>query len=294
MSHTELYAITPTGGALPLTSPEQGETVHDLFDNLPLGVYSALRTFEHNKFLGLAAHLDRTEKSMALLGWDYKLDRVALCRALHQACTAYPLPDSRVRFDVLAAPAVALGTDSRLLIALSPFQPVPEAYLRDGVRVDVAPQLHRDRPLVKEASFVLKRRPYPLGHPETYEHLMLDETGRILEGSSSNFYAVRDGVLWTAGEGVLEGITRKILLQIAADTGLPVRLEAIRFDEVDQLDEAFITSSSRGLIPVVRIAGRPVGAERPGAMTQRLMTLYDKYVRHEVRTALETIEEGNS
>lgn len=294
MAYTELYAVTATGDAEPLSLPEGGESVHDLFDSLPLGVYSALRTFEHNKFLGLVDHLERTERSMALLGWDYRLDRVALCQALDKVCTAYPLPDSRVRFDVLAAPAAQLGTDSRVLIGLSPFQPVPEEYIREGVRVDVAPLLQRDRPLVKEASFVLKRRPYPLGHPEAYEHLMLDEAGRILEGSSSNFYAVREGVLWTAGAGVLEGITRKILLQITAEAGIPVRLAAVQLGELGQVDEAFLTSSSRGLIPVVRIAGRDVGEGRPGPVTQRLGVLYDDYVRREIRTALDIIAEGNS
>jgi branched-subunit amino acid aminotransferase/4-amino-4-deoxychorismate lyase len=63
---------------------------------------------------------------------------------------------------------------------------------------------------------------------------------------------------------------------------------------VEQLDEAFITSSSRGLVPVVRIAGRPVGRERPGPVTQRLLVLYDDTVRREVCTALEVVEEGNS
>jgi branched-chain amino acid aminotransferase len=285
MSLNQLFAVTPNGPQ-PLTPPEGASGVHEIFDALPLGVYSALRTFEHNKFLDLAAHLDRTEQSMALLGWDYKLDRDSFRRALHEVCTAYPGPEARVRFDVLAAPATSLGTDSRVLIALSPFTPPPDAYYRDGVRVSLAPALKRERPLIKTASFVLKRRPYPLGQAESYEHLMLDAAGHILEGSSSNFYAVYDNALWTAGEGVLAGITRIIILQLAAEMGLPVRLEPIHQEQLTAVSEAFLSSSSRGILPIVGVSGQPVGDGRPGPLTRQLLTAYNDYVRGAIRTAI--------
>jgi branched-subunit amino acid aminotransferase/4-amino-4-deoxychorismate lyase len=285
MSQTELYAVTPNG-AERLALTKEGASIHELFDDLPLGVYSALRTYEHNQFLGLEDHLDRTDRSMAILGWDYRLDRPALRRALHQACTAYPGSDSRVRFDVLSGPATALGVSSRVLIGLSPFQPVPPAYVVEGVQVAIAPQLHRRRPLVKEAHFVLERRPYPLAQQHAYEHLMLNEDGCLLEGSSSNFYAIRQGTLWTAGADVLEGITRKIILKLAAELGLPVCLEPVALAAVGTLDEAFLSSSSRGLIPIVAVAGQPVGHSRPGPLTRRLIAAYEEYVQAHIRPAL--------
>jgi branched-subunit amino acid aminotransferase/4-amino-4-deoxychorismate lyase len=285
MSQTELFAVTQSG-AERLQLREEGETVHDLFDNLPLGVYSALRTFEHNRFLCLEEHFDRTDRSMALLGWEFRLDRPALRLALHQASTGYPLPDARVRFDVLAGPATELGTASRVLVALSPFVPVPAAYIENGVQVAIAAELHRRRPLVKEARFVLERRPYPLAQQHAYEHLMLDEGRRILEGSSSNFYALCDGRLWTAGEGVLEGITRKVILDLAATAAIPVSLQPVSLDDVLALDEAFLSSSSRGLIPIVAIAGQTVGNGRPGPLTRRLMAAYVGFVRRHIRPAI--------
>ena len=284
MNDLQLFAVTATGPR-PLPWPPGATSIHDAFDVLDLGVYSALRTFAHNKFLHLDYHLDRTEQSMRLLGWDYILDRMALCRALHQVCAAYPLPDARVRFDVLAAPATPLGSDSRLLIALTPFTPVPAACYEEGVRVQLAPRLKRETPLVKAAGFVLARRPYPLGHPEAYEHLLVNEAAEILEGSSSNFYAVRDGMVYTAGAGVLEGITRRILLALVPALHLPLSLMPIHIDDIARLDEAFITSSSRGVVPVVAIDGLPVGAGRPGPLTQRLWTAYQEYVQAHIRPA---------
>jgi branched-chain amino acid aminotransferase len=281
----QLYAVTE-GGIEALQVPAGATSVHDALTAVPLGVYSALRTYEHNKFLCLADHLKRTEQSMALLGWDYRLDRPRLRQALHQVCTAYPLPDARVRFDVLAEPARALGSESRLLITLSPFQALPELYYRAGVHVQVAPHLQRQQPLIKTAAFVVERQPYPLGHQLAFEHLLLDEAGRILEGSSSNAYAVRDGGLWTAAAGILEGITRKIILKLAQQTAVPVHLEAVALAEVAQLDELFVSSSSRGLVPVVNVERHTIGDGRPGPITQQLMQAYDAFVAREIRPAI--------
>ena len=104
MSDNQLYAVTEDGiEEIPI--PETITNLTNLYAGLELGVYSALRTYEHNKFLELDAHLDRTERSMHLLHWDYELDRERLKRALHQATSEFPAPDSRVRFDILSWPA---------------------------------------------------------------------------------------------------------------------------------------------------------------------------------------------
>ncbi|MEZ4646812.1 MAG: hypothetical protein R3E31_29485 [Chloroflexota bacterium] len=107
----------------------------DLLAGLPVGVYSALRTFDHNRFLYLEAHLTRTERSMRLLGWADTLDRPRLCAALHEVVTAVPWPDSRVRFDMLAQPAPEqLGVNGRLLIAAMPLTPVRRRSMKRGWR----------------------------------------------------------------------------------------------------------------------------------------------------------------
>lgn len=287
MNHVQLFAVS-CDGAVRLTPAEPLSSIYDLPDTLPYGVYTVLRTFQHNKFLGLADHLDRVEQSIALLGWSYLPDRTAIRQALHDVSSAYPLPNARVRLDVLAAPVEELGTDSRELITLAPFEPVPDACYREGVRVGLARQLQRPQPRAKTADFVLTRRNYPAGSPDAFEYLLLSEDGHILEGSGSNFYALRDGVLRTAGHGVLEGITRKIVLRLAPQLGIPVRLQAVALADVPHLDEAFMSGSSRGLIPIVAIDGKTVGEGRPGPITQRLMAAYDDYVARAIRPAIDT------
>lgn len=298
VNKVQLFAVTPSA-LQPLPVSESARSFDDLYDGLALGVYSALRTFAHKKFLCLQEHIERTKKSIALLGWDYELDEELLRQALHQVCSAYPDEEMRVRFDVLAEPAIALGSDSRLLIALMPFSPPAPALYENGVAVDFAPDLIRNQPLVKTADFAQRRRRYPLGQAGVvaaadvaptagvYEYLMMDENGRLLEGTGTNFYAVREGIVYTAGEGVLEGITRQIVLDLLPEIGVSVCLQAISKQEIASLDEAFLSGSSRAILPVVSIAGQPIGNGQPGVITRRLLITYNNFVARSIKTAVE-------
>ena len=282
----QLFAVTPTGPQ-PLPVPKSAKSFDDLYDGLALGVYSALRTFAHEKFLCLQEHIERTKRSMVLLGWDYQLDEMLLRQTLHQVCSAYPGAEMRVRFDVLAEPADLLGCDSRLLVALMPFSPPPPELYENGVAVALAPDLARKRPLVKAAGFAQRRRRYPMGQSDVYEYLMMDENDRLLEGTGTNFYAVRGGMVYTAGEGVLEGITRKIVLDLLPEIDVPVRLQAITRQEIDSLNEAFLSGSSKAVLPVASIAGQQIGNGRPGAIGRRLLMAYNDFVARSIKTAVD-------
>lgn len=284
MTRVQLFAVEQDG-IRPLPVPNDVTGFDQLYDGLALGVYSALRTFNHNKFLCLEHHIQRTRNSMALLGWPDELDEARLRQGLHEACTQYPLPEARVRFDFLAAPPTHLGTNSRLLIALMPFTPPPPELYQTGVRVDFAPDLARQNPLVKTADFAQKRRAYKVGG-DVYEYLLLGKQGEILEGTGTNFYGVIDGVFYTAGTGVLAGITRKIVLGLVEELNIPTSLEAVNVADIPQLSEAALSGSSRALLPVVQIGKQIVGNGRPGPICQRILAAYNKFVTREVKTAV--------
>jgi len=286
MDHLQLFAVT-AAGPQPLKIADGATELADLVHGLALGVYSSFRTFEHNKFLYLEDHLARTVRSMQLLGWDYLLDELLLRRALHAVCTAAPWVETRVRIDLLAEPAQPLGSASRVLIGVMPFKPLPAALYETGVNVGFADGLVREQPLVKTAAFVEARKHYTVGTRDMYERLMVNPQRQILEGFSSNFYAIHQGVLRTAGAAVLEGITRKIILDLAGQLGVPLRLEAVHIDELSALTETAISSSSRGLLPVVTIAGQQIGTGRPGPVITRLRKAYDAFVARTIQPALQ-------
>jgi hypothetical protein len=199
----------------------------------------------------------------------------------------------RVRLDILAEPATSRGTDSRELLALQPFTPPPAELYETGVAVDYAHNLARHDPLIKRAEFAQRRLGVQGGggteqtsHFTIHEHLLLSENGRILEGTGTNFYGVREGVVWTATEGVLEGITRRIILGLLPGLGIPLRLEAVHVDDVGRLDEAALSGSSRALLPVVEIAGQKVGDGRPGPISRRILAAYQDFVAKNIRPAV--------
>jgi branched-chain amino acid aminotransferase len=284
MSNVQFFAITPEGPqSLPI--PRSAQTIHDLLDGLKLGVYTSLCTFEHNKFLYLEAHLERLQKSVDLMGWDYPLDKPLIRQAIQQVCTAYPQPDSRVRLDVLAeAPPVEHGNNtSRLTIALSPFPPYPQEIYTQGVQVGLVDKLRRSQPLIKDARFVIERRPFQ--SEKYHEQILVDADGSLLEGLTSNFYGVRDGILYTAPEGILEGIAQRIILQQAELLGIPVRRQAVNIKDIPLLDEAALSSSSRAIVPIVKIDEQTIGTGHPGPITTQILTAYRTFLSKEIRPA---------
>lgn len=286
MSDNRLYAVT-NGGIQKLKIPEYASSLTNLYSGLALGVYSALRTYEHNKFLELDAHLDRTERSMDILNWKYELDRERLKRALHLATSEYAAQDARVRFDILSEPAINLGCESRELIALTPFKPEPKQVYRRGVGIDFVPDLVRFEPLAKTAEFAERRsKMLPSRSQAHYEYLLLDEEHNLLEGTMTNFWAIRDGQVWTAGEDVLEGITRKILLDLIPAMGIRVHEQALNKRDLPSFEEAFVSGSSRAIVPVVRIASFEIGDGRPGPISRQILRAYQEYVRDNIKLAV--------
>lgn len=113
---------------------------------------------------------------------------------------------------------------------------------------------------------------------DIYEAL-LTKNGKIYEGMTSNFYAVlarNEATLVTARTGVLLGVTRRVVLRLARGEGMQIVYRAPRLDE--DFAEAFITSSSRGIVPIVQVDGRAVGQGRVGAWTKRFSLAYAAYV----------------
>ncbi|OUM03231.1 aminotransferase class IV [Variovorax sp. JS1663] len=104
--------------------------------------------------------------------------------------------------------------------------------------------------------------------------VLSDAQGNVVEGPGFNIFCIKDGALVTPREGVLEGISRRTVIEIAASLGLPVALRALPAEELRGADEAFLTSSGGGVLPVTRVDDRVVGTGRPGPVTQRLLATY--------------------
>jgi branched-chain amino acid aminotransferase len=104
--------------------------------------------------------------------------------------------------------------------------------------------------------------------------LLTDASGNVVEGPGFNVFAVVAGKLVTPREGVLEGITRRTVIEMAQQLGIDVELRALPGDELRAAQEAFLSSSGGGVLPVTRVDGQPVGDGQVGAATKRLVETY--------------------
>jgi len=238
---------------------------------LPAGAYTTFRTYDGRRVLRLDQHLRRLEDSAALQGQPGAIDASAARTGLRSVIGAATSGESRLRL-TFAPP--------RLFVSIEPFAPPDPAKGRAGVScVKVA--VRRENPHAKDTRFVATAQDaYATLPPGVEEGLMVAEDGAILEGLSSNFFAVREGTLFTEGPRVLEGVTRAVVLEVAALV-LPVKLQPVLVGDLPRIDEAFVTSVSREVLPVVRIDGRDVGLGRPGPFTRRIQDGFARLVEVE-------------
>jgi branched-chain amino acid aminotransferase len=107
------------------------------------------------------------------------------------------------------------------------------------------------------------------------EALLLDNEGYVAEGSGENFFMLRDGIIFTPElTSCLDGITRKTIMQFAADLGIEVREKRITRDEVYIADEAFFTGTAAEVLPIRELDGRKIGTGSRGPITEKLQSMY--------------------
>jgi branched-chain amino acid aminotransferase len=104
--------------------------------------------------------------------------------------------------------------------------------------------------------------------------LMLDMDGHVTEGPGFNLFAIRNGTLFSPPEGILMGITRQTVFELAAEHGIPAREADLTAYDLYAADEVFATSTAGGIMPLVEIDGRSIGDGKPGPMSQRIHGLY--------------------
>ena len=252
--------------------------VHSLDDlNLlePAGIYTVSRTYDTTKTVLLDAHLDRLEESATLESIPFRLDRVRLREALRETLAAGGYENARFR--------ITISRDSRnqILLAAESLKEVPIEILTNGAEV-AAHCITRPNPRAKSNAWMGLRAEASKAFAEhIYEGIVCNSRGELLEGFSSNFYAVKNEKLWTAGENVLFGITRKIILDVTPEL-LPLHLHPVAIEDLPFLQEAFLSSSSRGVVPIVQIDNHVIGEGKPGPYTLEITRRYSSWVEENI------------
>jgi branched-chain amino acid aminotransferase len=255
-------------------------------------VYETIGTI-HGRLFAARDHLDRLERSAQRIGLRVP-PRAEIEAAIAETVAAAGNPETRVR--VMLTRGVgkldldpASCNDSRLVVIAFPLGPPTTEMFRKGVAVAIV-SITRNSPraidpAVKSGNYL--NNVLALGEARrsgAYEAILCADDGSVAEGASSNVFVVVGGEVWTPQPdvGILDGITRAKVLALARGAGIVVTERRIHPDELRAADEAFLTSATRGVLPIATIDGRPVGAGSPGPVTMSLMSLYDELARRGV------------
>lgn len=260
-------------------------------------VYETMRTAGGHP-VELRRHLDRLRRSGEGIGLEIPFSDEAIAGAIAETHAATGNTESTIRVVVTrgGGPMVLDPRDaeSPLLVVYVRELSVPAAadYISglSAVIVDV----HKTGrtlldPSIKSGNYLnnilaLRRAIARSGQ----DAIMLGRDGEVAEGATSNVFMIRDGKLRTPAleVGILPGITRQVVLEIAAELGIDVAQTRIEPDELRAADEVFLTSSVRGIMPVTTLDGDSVGAGTAGPITRRLRERYETYIRETADPAL--------
>jgi len=236
----------------------------------------------------LDSHLNRLARSAEILGLP--IEALDLKGAVMDTIQANKLSDARVRITISIGeggmvPDPSACTQPTVLIVAGHYKPYPKQVYEKGFRAVVSSiRRNSQSPLsrLKSANYLenmlAKQEARAAGVDEA---ICLNEKGLLAEASMSNIFLVNDGILRTPGEesGILPGITREVVLELASQLDINTFEQDIRLDELFQAQEAFLTNSLMEIMPLTEIDGKPVGSGEPEPVTRRLMANYKKLVR---------------
>jgi branched-chain amino acid aminotransferase len=262
------------------------------------GVYETLRTYHKVPFL-YDRHARRmrasAERIQLLVPFDddtlaaWVEDTLAAAGELREAYIRILLTRGigELTYDIGATPAPSL------VIIVKPLEEVSPRVDQQGITISLVPIMRNHpgsvNPIIKSNNLLNNAIAMQQANQRGAEEaLMCNYRGELSECAQSNLFLVRGGRLLTppSSAGLLEGITRGFLFDLARDAGIEAREEVLRPEDLDTADEVFITGTTRELSPVVRIDDRVIGSGKPGAITLDLLQRYRKYAWETSRSAV--------
>jgi branched-chain amino acid aminotransferase len=248
--------------------------------------------FLDGRFVFLDEHLDRLERSASLLHLILPA-RSQIERALRETALASGEREARVRVMVTRGAAgidldPATAEAPSLVVIAQPLGAPSPSLVEEGAAVEVV-KVSRGAaggmdPMIKSGNYltsVLAIAEARRKRPGAHEAILCSAGDSIAEGATSNVFFVAQQVLCTPGleVGILDGVTRAKVLQLARRAGIETReLSFVAPERLRAAEEIFLTSAVRGILPVTSVDGVRIGLGRPGPVTRRLFDLYQRLV----------------
>src|SRR6476469_4331562 len=273
---------------------DQEHAVVSVFDHGFLygeGVYETLRTYSGQPFL-FDRHMRRLRKSASMLALSVPPANEDIDRRFRETMKAAGLGtqgrEAYLRILVtrgigeLTYDPAACGDPTIVIIAKPHVDPPADAFAR-GVKVALVDIVRNHpgsvNPIIKSNNLLnnalAMQEAFKRG---AFEGVMRNYRGELAECTTSNLFIVKNGAALTppVDAGLLAGITREFLFEVGGRIGIPVREQVLRDTDLFDADEAFLTSTTRELVPITRVDDRPIAAGSPGPVTRALLAEFRK------------------
>ena len=254
------------------------------------GVFEGMRSYG-GKVFRLEQHLQRLWESAKAIWLEIPVTQEALAAAVAETLSANDIQDGYIRL-VVTRGAGTLGldpnrtSDPQVIIITDHITLYPDEYYQNGLKIVTVTtrRNHPDAlsPRIKSLNYLNNILAKIEGlQAGCVEALMLNHRDEVAECTGDNIFLVKSGCLITPATdaGILEGITRQAVIDLAQEAGMEVREPTIQLDDVYQADECFLTGSAAEVVPVVQVDDCQIGTGMPGPVTCDLMKRFRELVK---------------
>ncbi|WP_431027565.1 D-amino-acid transaminase [Lysinibacillus sp. LZ02] len=245
------------------------------------GVYEVVKVYNGQLFT-LEEHVERFYASAEKIKITIPYTKDKLYTLLHQLVEANEINTGHIYFQITrgACPRnhIFPGDDVvPVLTGNAKENPRPVANFENGVKTTFVEDIRWLRCDIKSLNLLGAVLAKQEAHEKGCYEAILHRGETVTEGSSSNIYGVKDGVLYThpADNFILNGITRQVILKCAEEIGLPVKEEAFTKEQLLAMDEVIVSSTTSEVTPVIDIDGTAIGGGKPGEWTRKLQAQFD-------------------
>ncbi len=256
------------------------------------GVFEGIRSY-NNRVFRLEKHVERLYDSAKAIHLQIPMSQADMCQAVVDTLKANSLTDAYIRL-IVTRGAGSLGldprktTDPQIIIITDSISLYPPELYEHGLKIVTAGTMRNHpaalNPRIKSLNYFNSILAKIEGtNAGCLEALMLNHKGEIAECTGDNIFLVRKGELHTPSidAGILEGITREAVMELATKSGIKVVERAMDRHDVYTADECFLTGTAAEVIPVVECDARPIGAGQVGPITKDLHRKFHAMVRGE-------------